>query len=44
MSVPATAKNTGNPEPHEHQVREGVDDLGGIFGGIVILGERGALA
>ena len=37
MSISTTAENALNTEPHKHQVRQGVHDLGRIWGGIVVL-------
>lgn len=41
MAVPPTAANTLDPEIHEQQVREGVHDLRGVDGRIVVLHRRG---
>ena len=37
MSIAATADNTLNTQPHKHEVRQGIDDLGGVGSRIVIL-------
>ena len=37
MFMSATAQNSLNAEPHKQQVGQGIDDLGGVDGSIVIL-------
>lgn len=37
MLMPATTQNSLDPEPHKQQVRQGIDDLGGVDGRIVVL-------
>lgn len=37
MSVATTADDALDTQPHEKQVGQGVDDLGGVNGGIVVL-------
>lgn len=37
MSIATTAEDALDSQPHEHQIREGIHDLSGILGGIVVL-------
>jgi hypothetical protein len=37
MSMTTTTEEPFDTKPHEQQVGQGVDDLGGVFGGIVVL-------
>lgn len=37
MFIPYTTDDALDSEPYEHQVRQGVDDLGGVDGSIVVL-------
>lgn len=37
MLMPATAQNSLDAEPHKQQVGQGIDDLGGVDGRIVVL-------
>jgi len=40
MSIAATADDTLDAQPHKQQVGQGVDNLGGVNGRIVVLDER----
>lgn len=37
MSIAATADNTPDTQPHKHEIRQGIDDLGSVGSRIVIL-------
>jgi hypothetical protein len=39
MSIAATADNTLDTQPHKHEVRQSVDNLGGVRSRIIVLRE-----